>query len=88
MRREVDSRVKDEAEAALELEILAMHDAGDSWRLAELYDTASDIKRLAGDTQAAGFLLTQAFVFALESGHPQAADFRSRLAADGRETVE
>ena len=33
---------------------------------------------------AAGFFLTQAFVFALEAGLPEGAALNSRLAAQGR----
>ncbi len=54
----------------LEKQILAAHELNDGYRLVELYAQGAEIKRQAGELDAAGFLLTQVFVFALESGHP------------------
>lgn len=64
------------------------HGSGDGYRLAELYQLAASVKLEAGDADARGFLLTQAYVFALESGHRDAAAIRNLLAADGRELNE
>ena len=38
-----------------------------------------------GELEAEGFLLTQAYVFALESGHCDAESLQKRLMALGRE---
>jgi len=72
----------------LEKRILAAHGLNDGFRLAELYAQGAEIKREAGELDAAGFLLTQAFVFALESGHPMAEILRAKLVADDRELNE
>lgn len=72
----------------LEKQILAAHGLNDGYRLAELYARGAEIKHEAGELDAAGFLLTQAFVFALESGHPIAEMLRAKLVADGRELSE
>ena len=77
-----------EGEAELDRKILAAHERGDSRALAELYQIAAGLKREAGEADAAGFLLTQAYVFALECGHPDAAGMRLALSQDGRELNE
>ena len=41
----------------------------------------------AASDDAAYFFLTQAYVFALETNHPEAAALRERLAAGGREEL-
>lgn len=73
---------------ALEAQILAAHARSDSFRLAELYEQAAELKLLQGDLNAAGFLLTQAYVYALDSGHTNASHLRERLVADNRELKE
>ncbi|MFY0660141.1 MAG: hypothetical protein JXR15_06570 [Shimia sp.] len=66
----------------LENLLLAAHDADDKVALVLLYEEAS----AAADTpEAKGFYLTQALVYALEIGHPKAADLRQKLRATGRE---
>ena len=74
--------------STLEKQILAAHGSNDGYRLAELYAQGAEIKRKAGELDAAGFLLTQAFVFALESDHPNSDMLRAKLVADGRELSE
>ena len=71
--------------AELDARLLAAHAAGDRRALVMLYTEAAD---LTTDDSARGFFLTQAMVFALESGAPQAQDLRRRLIAMGREAPE
>lgn len=66
----------------LNAQLLAAHDAGDLQDLVRLYQSAAD---QAADTDAACFYLTQAYVFALESDHPESEAIRQRLVAEGRE---
>lgn len=68
--------------AALHAALLAAHDADDRAALIRLYTQAAEG---AEDTDAACFFLTQAYVFALEPGAPEARDLRARLIAQGRE---
>lgn len=66
----------------LDARLLAAHAAGDRAALARLYAQAADS---AADTDAAGFFLTQAYIFALDAGLGEAAVLHARLKADGRE---
>lgn len=61
--------------------LLAAHAADDRLALVTLYTEAAD---QAAETDAACFYLTQAYVFALEKGHPRAKHLHDRLAAYGR----
>lgn len=61
--------------------LLAAHDAGDRDALTVLYTRAAD---LAETDDAACFFLTQAYVYALEQGHPTQELLYARLAAHGR----
>lgn len=70
--------------AALDQALLAAHAAADSPALVRLYTQAADQAEAGGRSDAAGFFLTQAFVFALEAGLPEGAALNSRLAAQGR----
>lgn len=63
--------------------LLAAHARGDRAGLVTLYEEAAE--RAAGETET-GFFLTQAYVFALETGHSRSAELRSRLVAMGRES--
>ncbi|MEM8749872.1 MAG: hypothetical protein AAGF28_06190 [Pseudomonadota bacterium] len=66
--------------------IIAAHEAGGrASDLVELYREAASRKLSAGDNEAAGFLMTQAYVFALECHHPQRDILRDWLVARGRE---
>lgn len=67
---------------ALEKALQAAHAAGDGARLARLYARAADT---APDVETAGFMLTQAYVFALECGDAMAPALHSRLCRTGRE---
>lgn len=59
--------------------------ARDVARLVALYLTEADRLEAAGDIDAACFYLTQAYVWALEAGRPEARDLHARLKAAGRE---
>ena len=67
----------------LDTRLLEAHAALDNRLLAHLYTQAAD---QAADERAAGFYLTQAYVFALEAGLADAPALRERLIAMGRET--
>ena len=71
--------------AALDAALIAAHEAGDQPRLVALYAEAADGAEAVGDTDAACFYLTQAYVFALASGAPEATALHARLLAAGRE---
>ena len=68
--------------------ILEAHARFDSFGLASLYHQAAQLKLGNNEGDASGFLLTQAYVYALESGHPDADVIRNKLVADGRETTK
>lgn len=74
-----------DARAELDALLLAAHAAGDVPALAGLYEKAADLARAEGLADAAAFYLTHAYVYALDVGDPQAAEFRARLMAEGRE---
>ena len=67
---------------ALDGALRAAHLAGDGAALVGLYCRAAE--RVA-ERSARAFYLTHAYVFALETGDPRAADLRSRLRAMGCE---
>ena len=66
----------------LDQRLLAAHAADDRQALVTLYTRAADT---AHDDAARGFYLTHAYVFALDTGHPEANRLRTRLRAMGRE---
>ncbi len=72
----------------LNAEILIAHGQSNSYRLAELYALGAELKLAESDSNGWGFLLTHAYVFALESGHPDAKTLHAKLVADGRELSE
>lgn len=65
----------------LHARLLAAHAADDRAALVLLYAEAADS---VNDIDAACFYLTHAYIFALEQGHPAAADLHARLAAHNR----
>ena len=71
----------------LETSLLAAHAREDWPALVHLYTHAADDAEQREDIDAACFYLTHAFVFALESGAPEAATLNRRLAAEGRATL-
>ncbi|MFO6463780.1 hypothetical protein ACK8OR_05260 [Jannaschia sp. KMU-145] len=64
-------------DAALHDAILAAHAAGDGAALVDLYGAAA--ARVS--PEAVPFFLTQAWVHALEAGHPAESDLADRLRA-------
>ena len=66
----------------LESELLAAHGRSDHPALIALYTQAADASSTA---DSAAFFLTQAYVFALEAGHPDAGALHRRLILAGRE---
>ncbi|QJF51418.1 hypothetical protein [Roseobacter ponti] len=69
--------------STLDARLLAAHEAGDQTALVTLYTEAAD---QAADDDAAGFYLTQAYIYGLELGHGAAGALRARLVSMGRET--
>ena len=68
--------------AALDAALIAAHEADDWPLLVRLYTQAADG---ADDVDAECFYLTQAYVFALQTGAEGADDLHRRLARHGRE---
>lgn len=68
--------------ADLDARLLDAHAAGDRRGLVALYSEAAEA---ANSADAAGFYLTHAYVFALDTGHPDAPALHARLKAEGRE---
>ncbi|WP_170790772.1 hypothetical protein [Ruegeria lacuscaerulensis] len=64
--------------------LLEAHARDDHDALIRYYTLAADEREAARDTDAACFYLTHAFVFALESGAPEADTLNARLVAHGR----
>lgn len=69
---------------ALHEAVLAAHAADDRLALAALYGKAADELEAGGQEAAACFYFTQAYVFALEAGLPDADRYRAALAQRGR----
>ncbi|MEM0934858.1 MAG: hypothetical protein AAGJ91_03010 [Pseudomonadota bacterium] len=67
---------------SLEARLLGAHDAGDKAQLSRLYAEAADEVE---EAEAAAFFLTQAYVYALDSGAPEFRRLHARLKALGRE---
>lgn len=66
----------------LNARLLAAHDTQDTSLLSMLYTQAA---ATSAEPDAAGFYLTQAYIFALEAGLPEAADLHKQLVAMGRD---
>jgi len=65
--------------------IIVAHQNNDGEALAALYKQAADINFKNGDIDAGCFLLTQAYVFALEWGLDIAGEIFANLKSMGRE---
>ena len=63
--------------------LLAAHDRDDKPTLVNLYAEAAEA---AASVDECAFFLTQAYVFALDAGHPDTRALRNRLVAMGRES--
>lgn len=64
--------------------IIAAHEAGDIDALARLYLNGASQFLDRGRTDEGAFFLTQAYVFALEAGLPEAIDIEKSLRKLGR----
>lgn len=67
----------------LDARLLAAHAQRDQRLLVSLYREAISTTQ---DPDEIGFFLTQAYVYALDSDHPDAPDLRRQLIALGRES--
>ena len=82
MRRSLDAQELDQD--GLDRALLEAHERHDLEALTTLYAEAADRSETEADIDAACFYLTQAFVFALESGSSQAKMLNARLVSYGR----
>lgn len=73
------------SDQALDDAIMRAHDDNNAGLLAALYTEAADRIEAAGQQDAACFLLTQAYIFALDAGGTNAQELHRRLVAYGRE---
>ncbi len=73
------------AEELLHNRILAAHEHGDGHLLAQLYLDAANRMRSDKNNEAVAFLLTQAYVFALDSGSDLAVELHKELVELGSE---
>lgn len=71
---------RNDALLALDAKLLAAHAAQDGRALIPLYCEAA---RAAPDALAEGFYLTQAYIFALEAGAPEAPKLKAALVDRG-----
>ena len=70
---------------SLDQKLLDAHDQSDCPSLVSLYTKAANECEQSGDTDAACFFLTHAYVFALQEGMSEANNLQARLVAYGRE---
>lgn len=70
---------------ALDTALLDAHARNDGQALARLYAQAADMAEADGNIDGCCFFLTQAYVFALQVGAPEADALHARLVAYGRE---
>ena len=70
---------------ALNAELMAAHARGDAPTLIRIYRDEGEALIAAGDIDAGCFMLTHAYIFALEAGDPQAQDLHKILVTHGRE---
>ena len=68
--------------STLDARLLAAHAAGDHTALSTLYAEAAE----GAQGEARAFYLTQALVYALEAGRPEACDLRRALVRMGRDS--
>ena len=69
----------------LDTKLLRAHECRDHDALVVLYAQAADEREQEGDIDATCFYLTQAFIFALETGHRSTMELNRRLVDYGRE---
>lgn len=69
----------------LNAEVLQAQETGNSAALVKIYKDLGDGELVAGRELEGAYLLTQAYVYALEAGLPIAQEIHKILAALGRE---
>jgi hypothetical protein len=69
----------------LNAEVLKAHEAGDNATLVRVYNELGNTELAEGRELEGAFLLTQAYVYALEADLPEAEEIHAALAALGRE---
>lgn len=70
---------------SLNAEVLQAHSAGDNATLVRIYKELGEEELAKGNELEGAFLLTQAYVYALEAGLPDAKEIHKLLTAYGRE---
>ncbi len=65
--------------------LIAAHHARDIETLVRIYLAEADRRAEQHDVDAECFFLTQAYVWALDGGHPEAERLHARLKAHGRD---
>jgi len=70
----------------LDEKLLAAHACDDKPALVTLYREAADLAEETGDIDAACFYLVHAYIYGLETAHPEAPELHARLKARGRES--
>lgn len=66
-------------------QVLKAHEAGDQATLIDVYHMLGEEELVAENITSACFLLTQAYVYALESGDARAIEIHEILKSHGRE---
>jgi hypothetical protein len=69
----------------LNSQVLKAHETGDTKVLVDIYQMLGGEELDKGEITSACFLLTQAYVYALESGDPRASEIHKILKSHGRE---
>lgn len=72
---------------SLHRQLLEAHQQNDTDSLATLYGEAGTRAEHQGNLDAACFYLTQAYIFALDSGLDCAAEYNRKLAGYGRDVL-
>ena len=73
---------------ALDEQLFAALDRYDLESVTGIYLQAAEMSEAEGDIPRSCFLLTQAWIYALEAGDRRAGNIRARLVAQGRETEQ
>lgn len=71
--------------AALNAELIAAHRVNDTATLVRIYHAEGRAALATDDTYSGCFLLTHAYIYALESGAPEAQEIHKILKSYGRE---
>jgi hypothetical protein len=71
--------------ARLQVALLQAHEGEDPGLLVGLYRQAGEVKERGGEIDAACFYYTHAYVYALETGHPDCLWLNAKLVRYGRD---